>query len=52
MKVAQETKWSGSLMFLSRSGVICASLTEQTTGKWNLFVLYNKDLAGFGGHGK
>ena len=33
---------SGSLMFLPRGNVLCASITEQTTGKWNLFVLYNK----------
>ena len=29
-------------MFLPRCDVICASITEQTTEKWNLFVLYNK----------
>ena len=40
--VAHETKSSGSLMFLTRCDVLCASITEQTTGKWNLFVLYNK----------
>ena len=40
--MAHETKLSGSLMFLPRCDVLCASTTEQTTGKWNLFVLYNK----------
>ena len=40
--VTHETKSSGSLMFLPRCDVLCASITEQTTGKWNLFVLYNK----------
>ena len=29
-------------MFLPRCDVLCASITEQSTGKWNLFVLYNK----------
>ena len=41
-KVTHETKSSGSLMFLPCCDVLCASITEQTTGKWNLFVLYNK----------
>ena len=40
--VAHETKSSVSLMFLPRCDVLCASITEQTTTKWNLFVLYNK----------
>ena len=31
-----------SLMFLPRCDVLCASITEQTKGKWKLFVLYNK----------
>ena len=39
-KVAHEPP--GRLMFLPRCDVVCASITEQTTGKWNLFVLYNK----------
>ena len=39
-KVAHETKWSRSLMFLLRCDGFCAFVTEQTTGKWNLFVLY------------
>ena len=29
-------------MFSPRCDVVCASITEQTTGKWNLFVIYNK----------
>ena len=30
-------------MFLPRcDDLSCASITEQTTGKWNLFALYNK----------
>ena len=41
-QMTHETKSSGSLLFLPRCDVLCASTTEQTTGKWNLFVLYNK----------
>ena len=41
-KVAHEPTLSVSLMFLPRCDVLCAYITEQTTGKWNLFVLYNK----------
>ena len=37
-----------SLMFLPRCDVLCASRTEQTTGKWNLFVLYNKNSRSYG----
>ena len=36
-KVAHET-----MMFLPCCDALYASITEQTTGKWNLFVLYNK----------
>ena len=32
-------------MFLPRCDVLCASITEQTTGKWNLFVLYKKYIS-------
>ena len=43
-KVAHETKSRGSQMFLPCCDVLysCASITEQTTAKWNQFVLYNK----------
>ena len=41
-KVSHEMESSGSLMFLPRCDVLCASITEQTTAKWNLFVLYSK----------
>ena len=43
--MAAETKSSGLLMFLPRCDVLCASITEQTTGKWNLFVLYKKYIS-------
>ena len=36
--VAHETKSSGSLLFLPRCDVLSASITEQTTAKWKLFV--------------
>ena len=44
-KVAHEIESSChcSLMFLPHSNVICAFITEQTTAKWNLFVLYNRN---------
>ena len=29
----------------TRSDVLCPSITEQTTGKWNLFVLYIKYIS-------
>ena len=40
-KVAHEPLGE-SLMFLPRLTSYCASITEQTTAKCNLFVLYNK----------
>ena len=42
--VDDEAMSSGSptLMFLQRWDVLCSSITEQTTGKWKLSLLYNK----------
>ena len=43
------TRPGGSLatfLFLLRCGVICASITEQTTEKWNLFVKYSIVILG------
>ena len=36
-----------SLMFLSRYGVDCVSVTEQTTAKCDLFVSYDKKVKKF-----
>ena len=50
-----KNKKVGHVMLLPCCDVICTSITEQTTEKWNLFVLYNtymkkyiaKDLLNF-----
>ena len=43
-KVAHEAQPSVSLMFLRHFDVLCDLLLSRHTAKWNLFVLYNKEL--------
>ena len=38
-RTAVSVSWA-TFLFLPRSDVICASITEQTTAKWNVFVKY------------
>ena len=54
-KRGQRTRRSQVLSLMFRSDVFCASITELTTAKWKLFVLYNKSSRSFGiflGHEK